>query len=277
MRAKRSAGIFLGLDSAQAAFARRTGLRAKPRLREFSATAKASLWDSDTKPLAKIFKDLARAMPIEARRADCLVNICIPDPLIIEERVSFQEFPALAREALALISWRYARDHQKDADDIRCSYQVLGRSGASTEVLIRVCEKRICDAVLESARRAGFFVRRLDAWSGFWDDATQQVGASLWSDGTWWALTCWTQDAKATEFQSGWCKEGRQDVARIARVAKSFALRCGLDSLTITIAAGATLGRNYLDALAGDDLISFGQQNLGKADAPNPAAVLALS
>lgn len=270
---KRSVGIFLGKQTAEAVLATRYGLRAKARFSTQSFNSASPFWGADPAPLMQAFRSLAKGLSVDARRPDTRVNISLPDPLIVEERLHFKEFPTDRAQALDLVNWRYARDHHKEIADIRCSYQILNSSDQATEVLVRVAPKKIIDRAQKAARAAGFFVDRLDAWSGFWPAENRPIGARLWGDGNWWALSCWAPGDQSglggpggtgdpgIELQSGWNGDAAVDVDRITRVAKTFALRAGLERLEILTNLGADVDAAIFAGLQNQEMISLVPQS----------------
>ncbi len=236
MKHRRSTGIFLTRTGARAAFAWRSGLSAKPHVVEASYDTGSDLWQGAGNEFKELFRRLARALPADARRADCPTRIAIPDPLVTEERLAFRDFPDSSTEAHALISWRFGNDYRKAPEDHVFVWQIVGSDDGQTQVLVRVVEKRIVDPVRRAAAAAGFFCDRMDGWSGFWPEMPTDADAQaqLWAADGWWAISCANAKGGQTAQRSGWLAEKSTAAQDLARAAKAFVLVSGADRLSLT-------------------------------------------
>ena len=270
-------GIFLGRDAARAVLAA-PGRRGRPPRVIASAEAPVDpeAWGAAPERIAPTLAALARGLPSAARRADRPLAVALPDPPATEDRLSFRDLPSAPGELAELVRFRIARDHRRAASEIACAAQVEGPAEGGTEVLVRVLPRALVAAVEGAAHRAGFVPRRLDTWAGFaLDEAARraggEAGAWLWSDGAWWALMCWAR--AETHLHAEWRRAG--DEAALAgkalRIAKSFALRCGLERLptTLDLPRPEAVARR----LDGDPIVAPGPERR----LPDPALCVALS
>ena len=241
----RRVGIFLGRDRARAVLVAAGGRPRPPRaIAAAEAEVEPGAWDGAPEGLRATFGRLARDLPNEARRADRPLAIALPDPLAVEDRLTFRDLPASPRELAELVRFRVARDHRRDPSEVACAAEVLGPTEGGTDVAVRVLPRALVEAVADAAHRAGFVPRRLDTWSGYaLDEAARRgagaAGGRLWSDGAWWALMCWSREGEraASHLHAEWRQA--DDAAAVAdkavRIAKSFALRRGLDELGVAL------------------------------------------
>ena len=284
----RRVGIFLGRDGARAALVATGGRRRPPRAVAIAeAEVDPAAWEGRPEALRATLARLARELPSEARRADRPLAIALPDPLAVEDRLTFRDLPADAREVADLVRFRVARDHRRDAAEIACAAQVLGTpdSGppdSGTEVVARVLPRALVEAVADAAHRAGFVPGRLDTWSGYAvDEAARRSGRDaggwLWSDGAWWALMCWSRGAGGADshLHAEWRRAG--DAAALAekavRIAKSFALRRGLAALPLTLDLSPAEAEAMAPRLRADPLVAAGAAGA----LPDPALCVALA
>ena len=251
--ADRRLGIFLGRDRAEAVYAIRRR-RASRVLARGETRADGPFWNGDITGLGQVFRKLSRALPSEARRADVRQSIALPDPLVTEDRLSFQDFPDSTAEARELILWRVAREHRRPAGSFSCAWQVERRDTPETRVLVRITEKRILDAVLDAAGSNGIFPTRVDGWSGFLlngpEVATGEAGARVWANEAWWTLVCWARTAGTggagleTLVHSEWRGSDAELPAigeKVARLIRAFALSSDAGKLPLAVEADAAL------------------------------------
>lgn len=236
MTERRRTGIFLTRNGAEATLAKRGRLARRPTFRTVTQEADGDLWGADDVPLSRLMRDLARALPTEARRADCPTAIAIPDPLVTEERLTFQDFPQTPNEARALVRFRVATDHRKNPDDLAVAWQVMGSKAGRTDVLVRTLPAPLLARTQQAARRAGYFVDRIDGWSGFWPEPAMHDGtaAQVWGGNGWWAVACEAEETGATAFRAGWLDDIGAATSQIARTARAFMLNAKSEGLSLT-------------------------------------------
>jgi hypothetical protein len=241
---KRSLGIFLGRTGAEATFVEHRRRGAYTVLAQVRADAKGPLWSGDYGGLRSLFRQLAKRLPGDARRADVSLQISLPDPLFSEDRLGFRELPDTLNEARELILWRVARELRKPVETLACAWQVEKIESDETRVLVRIIDRAILDAVTDAAGAAGFFASRIDGWSGFAmrQSNNAEVGAWVWANGDWWSLMCWSRQKPEnpaeceTLVHSEWRDEDvpAQSVAeKISRLVRTFKLSNGAARLTV--------------------------------------------
>ena len=282
-------GIFLGAASARAALVGPARRGRPPRvIAEAEAPVDPEAWTGAPERIGATLARLARDLPAAARRADRPVAIALPDPLATEDRLVFRDLPASPREVAELVRFRVARDHRRDASGLACAAQLLGPCEGGTEVVVRILPQALVSAVEEGAHRAGFVPWRLDTFAGFaLDEAARRAGRGaggwLWSDGAWWALMCWRRDegcpdaGPESHLHAEWRRAG--DEAALAdkavRIAKSFALRSGLDRLALTLDLAGAAGTAVAARLDADPVVSAAPASAGRR-LPDPALCVAL-
>lgn len=264
--AKRRLGIFLGRASAEASYVQRRWGRSERIVARSGVTAAASLWESGHAELAPLFRRLARAMPTEARRADVEHRIALPDPLINEDRLDFRELPGDPEEARQLILWRVAREHRKPPESLACAWQVEKERDDVVDVLVRIIDRALLDAVVDAAGAVGIFPARIDGWSGYALSRPGVIeapaGARLWANDDWWSLMCWARRDDAgggeTLVHSEWRDSGgsAQTMAeKVARLARSFALSSGAERLPLDLDMADDLAATLRDTLAAHETL----------------------
>lgn len=245
--AERRLGIFLGRASAEASLLQARWRQSAKIIARSAVTSEASLWRPDHSGLASLFRQLARKLPSEARRADVEHRISLPDPLVNEDRLDFQDLPKDPEEARALILWRVAREHRKPPESLACAWQVEKEQDGLVEVLVRLLDRALLDAVTDAAGTVGIFPTRVDGWSGFAlsrPGVTESgSGARLWANDDWWSLMCWARREDAgqggeTLVHSEW-REGdapaKTMAEKVVRLARSFALSSGAERLPLDL------------------------------------------
>ncbi len=246
MMAKRRLGIFLGRAGAEAAFVELRRRGAYKVLASVRLEADGPLWTDEYKCLKPLFRQLAKKLPHEARRADVCQHISLPDPLVSEDRLGFRDLPDSSGEARDLILWRVARELRKPPESLACASQVERVEGEETRVLVRMVDRVLLDSVTDAAAAYGFFASRIDGWSGFaMNQATKaQAGARIWANDDWWALMCWArlQPEDPSECETLVHAEWRDaetspgSVAdKVSRIVKSFTLSSGAERLSVDL------------------------------------------
>lgn len=253
--ADRRLGIFLGRDSAEAAYVLVRRRRAPKVLSRARAEAASPLWENGHAGLKPLFRKLAKGLPSEARRAGVRVALSLPDPLVSEDRLGFRDLPSDASETRELILWRLAREHRKPSESLACAWQVERVVGDEARVLVRIIDRDLLDAVTDAAGAAGFFPSRIDGWSGFAINAAEHdpAGAFLWANDDWWSLMCWargtgTEIEDETLVHAEWRgAEAAPDsfAKKAARLAKSFARANGAEALAVRTDLPAALSEAF--------------------------------
>jgi hypothetical protein len=239
-------GIALTATGGEAALVRLRGKRRKPKLLA-SARSEVVLgrFDAgDPDVFASVFKELAKGLPNDVRRADMPVFVSLPDALVREDVLQFSDFPEDAKEAQDLIRLRLLRDGDGALNDPVCTYQVIAR-GDRVTVRTRSIERGLRDAVEAGAGAGGLHVSRMDGWFGYASVALDGVadnGACVMSDGQSWSLACWASDTPEGFYESGWIGVASDALGeRTTRLVQSFALRHKTKALTLVAAAPTAL------------------------------------
>ncbi len=239
-------GIALTAEGSEAALVRMRGKRRKPKLLA-GAQSDVALGRFDPKDpdiFARVFKELAKGLPHEARRADMPILVSLPDALVREDVLQFADFPEDANEAQDLIRMRLIRDGGGAFHDPVCTYQVIAR-GDQVTVRTRSIERSLRDVVEAGARAGGLHIWRMDGWFGFASvalDGIAENGACVLSDGQSWSLACWASDTPEGFYESGWIGGSGDALGeRTTRLVQSFALRHKTKALTLVAAAPTVL------------------------------------
>lgn len=238
----RKTGILMHRNAVFGSFLRPHGLRRKLRSHGAAFALDPSCW-SEPKSFDEVFRKLAQALPLEARRPDCPSNIALPDPIIREEVLDFINFPKDQQEAQALVAWRFARDHQCDAQTQSFCHQVLEQVEDRTRVLTRVGDRELVDGIVNAARHAGFFLARVDGFGGFQSELADGSGR-IWANDHWWSLSC--RNGTAALFRSGYFQSQETDAQLILRFAQAFALKYEIEELSLKITAPETFSQKFM-------------------------------
>jgi hypothetical protein len=239
-------GIALTATGGEAALVRLRGKRRKPKLLASaqSDVALGRFEAGDPDIFASVFKELAKGLPNDVRRADMPVFVSLPDALVREDVLQFADFPQDVIEAQDLIRLRLLRDGDGALQDPICTYQVIAR-GDRVTVRTRSIERSLRDAVEAGARAGGLHISRMDGWFGFASAALDGVadnGACVLSDGQSWSLACWAPDTPEGFYESGWIDSSGDALGeRTTRLVQSFALRHKTKALTLVAAAPTAL------------------------------------
>ena len=245
---KMTLGVVLSQSGGEAALIRARAKRT-PKLLA-SATSKAaiaSFMPLDEQGLNQVFVELTKAMPSMIRRADLPLYVSLPDPLVQEDILTFNEFPADAKEAHDLIRLRLARNGVDGMNDLVSCYQVIGEQDGAIVTRVRSMERGTRDAVEAAATRCGLHVAKMESWSAYASRALTKIGgngAFIWSDGVSWSLTCWADAAPEGFFESGWVQSQPEAAAgRISRLLRSFSMAHETGPLTMINALPEQLAR----------------------------------
>ncbi len=262
---KRSLGIFLGRTGAEAALLEGQRPGAYKVLAQVRAEANGQLWTDDPGELRSLFRQLAKRLPNDARRADVQVRISLPDPLISEDRLGFRDLPDDPVEARDLILWRLARELRKPPESMACAWQVEKIEGDETRVLVRVLDRAVLTAVNDAAMASGFFAARIEGWSGYEmkQSGNSEAGAVIWANSDWWSLMCWARPKSEnpseceTLVHSEWreTNENPQIAAeKVSRLVKSFALSIKVDQFPVALELPETLAETVRVTLSKEEV-----------------------
>lgn len=252
MTARRQVGLFMARDRAAGVLLGRGWRGASRVLAEATCAIDPAQWTAPAPDFAEPLRTLARGLGAQARRADTPVALSLPDPLVREEVMTFQDLPATPAEVEELVVWRFARDHRMEASTIACAWQVMGGDDAGgTRVLVRVLPKALVDALHRDAARAGLRLSVLEAFSRFAMSGGDGVRMSVTDMGDWWSVQFANPDSGASHVQSEWMQAGSlaEAAQRIQRIARSLVLSSGATTQGLTVAAGDDLATELLPGL----------------------------
>ena len=267
-------GILLGRDSASAVMAAE-GRRGPPRvLARAEAPVDPAAWGVAPERIGATFRALARGLPSAARRIDRPLMVALPDPVATEDRLSFREVPRDRGELLELVRFRVARDHRREPEALSCAAEPLGGGEVLVRVLPRPLMRAVEEGAFAAGfvpRRiegwASYAIEHASRRGG------GDAGAWLWSDETAWVLMCWAGLGRAgggkadgplpgaaaatsepavgpgpgppggaagradTHLHAEWRRpgDGAALAGKAARIAKSFAIRCGAGRLPLVL------------------------------------------
>lgn len=249
-RSSARVGIWLDDTSAEAAVLRRTrkGWEALSKKR---VPLSASLPDAEAADLRKTFSALWKQLPAIARRADTPVYLAMPDAHVIEEVLTFEDFPARQEEAAPLVRQRCARELGRDPESLAITSEVITRDDTGVLCRVRVIDRALRDRIEDAAQRAGFRLTRLDGWLGYAtaDPAVGNTAFALWADANSWTLACASDD-----HPQGFSDTGALDDStareQICRLVRSYAHRQGLGGATLLADAEAALLKDIAKRLA---------------------------
>lgn len=238
LRRKMSLGVVLSMAGGEAALVRARGRRAPKLLATAqSETAIAGFSPLDDSGVRQVFAELVKALPNLVRRADLPLHVSLPDPLVDEDILLFKDFPQNTTEAHDLIRLRLLREGPSGMQDPVCSFEVVGERDGSIVTRVRSMERALRDGIEDAVRASGLHVAKLEGWTCFCSTGLAKVtgdGAFLWSDGTSWSLTCWSDAAPEGFFESGWVgSDPNVFLQRVGRLMHSFSLAHELGPLKL--------------------------------------------
>ena len=268
-----SVGIFLGNTMAEASLIRMRKGGGFKRIGSSTVVAGSDFWDEGCLDavIAQVFSDL----PGKSQRADVAVQISLPDPLVYETLMDFEDFPQNPAEATKLVTWRMARAIDVAAETLRCSFQIVGEGAAGRSVIGRSVTTEVFDAVYAAAKNQGVRIARLDGWSGYHFNHIDEADICVWANEEWWVLEC-RGKGEASFIASGWikgCNPESRIADRVTRLARSYVLKTSAKPVRISLLMPGKLEKIMTLKLSGDDLLNVSPI---KGEGLDPSVLVAL-
>ena len=190
--------------------------------------------------LGTALRPLIDALPAQARRADTLVSVGLPDPLFQQVALRFDDFPKSDSEARALVCWRLCSELQIDPDLTAAGYQinVQGRD-IQTELLAQSTTQSIVDQVTDQLWQSGLVPTSIDALSSTLCPAptNRQAGAIYWQGGGWWCLRAFDDSGTPAPHFASWLDDderGAPSAQVLRRIKRVMGAAEGAKSLDLT-------------------------------------------
>lgn len=250
-RDERRVGILLDATEAVGILVRRGSKRRLSVLADARTALPEGIWAKDDTDLTAVFRSLAADLGREARRADVKVSVALPDPLVLEELLSFRDLPEAAAAAAELIRWRVAREHRTEQDRIACTSRPAGAGPEGAGVLVRVLPEPRVAALAAATSATGLRLDRVETLGAYLTeehDAEVRITPELWS-----VRTPAAGADTPSRIYADWCDSGDTDgtLRRIARVLRSLVLKEAEAGISVRMAADAELGDALEAILAG--------------------------
>ena len=245
-RARRHVGIVFEGRFARASLVRQG--RRRP-LASAHAPLPPDVWARDDAAFSDVFAALAKALGPAARRADVGVTIALPDPLVLEEVVSFRAVPEDPKAAAELIRWRSARDHRKAPEDIVCTSAPAGRDDDGQRLRVRVLPAPRVACITAAAAAVGFRVDRMEALAALMPAGP---GVEVRISPDWWSVRAAEGPPTALRHHADWCDVDAmpETLRRVIRVLRAIALQGGQTPLPVRLFAAKAVTRALTTALA---------------------------
>ncbi|MEM9427879.1 MAG: hypothetical protein AAGA32_00070 [Pseudomonadota bacterium] len=254
---RRSVGIYFGHRRAHAVLRGRRGA-----LRSASARLPEAIWQEDGTDLRSTFAALARGLGAEALRADVRTAVALPDPVALEDVLSFADVPETPRALDDLVRFRIAREHRSAPERVVCTVERLETSETGTDLLVRVLSAARVAAIQSAAREAGFRLHRLETLARY---APAEGMVIACPDG-WWSVR--THVGGAMRTFSDWGADESEAARRIGRVVRSVHLKDNTTPAPITLVATAPLARSVCNTLS-----DLPEPEIRSPDDPNSIAL----
>ncbi|MEM1267661.1 MAG: hypothetical protein AAGI50_16775, partial [Pseudomonadota bacterium] len=180
----------------------------------------------------------------EALRADVRTAVALPDPVALEDVLSFADVPETPRALDDLVRFRIAREHRSTPERVVCTVERLAATEEGTDLLVRVLSAARVTAIRSAARDTGFRLHRLETLARY----TPAEGMVIACTDSWWSVR--TRVAGAVRTFSDWGTDEPEAARRIGRVVRSVHLTDNTTPAPITLIATAPLARSVRQTLS---------------------------